>query len=196
METRPYLLLDVDGPLNPYRAPTPPPGYRRHELREGEKTWSLLLNPEHAVELIALAETFDLVWASSWEHGANRLIAPALGIPTDLPVISWPAGARELPCPVPRPPSSNSPREQAAPRRAACGVSRGARGVSWKTRHVADWVGERPFVWVDDEVGDADRAYLADRPRLGAHLLRVVEADRGLVPADFAAIRMWSEANC
>jgi hypothetical protein len=187
MESRPYLLLDVDGPLNPYRAKTIPPGYRRHELREGEKSWSLLLNPEHAVELIALAETFDLVWASSWEHGANRLIAPALGIPTDLPVISWPAGSRTMPRPVLRLP--NSPRDVAEP-------GRGDRGVSWKTRHVADWVGERPFVWVDDEVGDADRAYLADRPRLGAHLLRAVEADHGLVPADFAAIRVWAEGNC
>jgi hypothetical protein len=35
MQDRPLLLLDVDGPFNPHRAVTPPPGYQRHDIREG-----------------------------------------------------------------------------------------------------------------------------------------------------------------
>jgi hypothetical protein len=35
MPDRPYLLLDVGGPLNPHRAKTIPPGYALHDIREG-----------------------------------------------------------------------------------------------------------------------------------------------------------------
>lgn len=166
--TRPLLLLDIDGPLNPYRAKEIPPGYERHEIQEGDKTWTLLLNQQHGVELNALAEYFDLVWATSWEHGANRLIAPRLGLPNDLPVIIWPAGARE-----------------AAVR----------QRWTWKTPYVAEWVGERPFIWIDDEVNRGDRAFLLARGGLGPHLLHRVEANRGLDQEDFALIRQWAELN-
>lgn len=168
MEPRPYLLLDVDGPLNPYRAKTVPPGYRLEEIVEGEKTWRLLLNQQHGAELMALTERFELVWATTWEHGANRLIAPRIGLPDDLPVIVWPPGART-------------------------GTERSRR--SWKTPHVAHWVGGRPFVWIDDEINRYDRMFLESAPGVGAFRLQRVEADRGLVPGDFAAIRAWGEAN-
>jgi hypothetical protein len=87
MPARPFLLLDIDGPLNPYRAEVVPLSYELHEIQEGEKTWKLLLNQQHGVELNALAEVFQLAWATTWEHGANRLIAPRLGLPDDVAVI-------------------------------------------------------------------------------------------------------------
>jgi hypothetical protein len=156
---RPLLLLDFDGPLNPCRAQAIPVGYERHEIVEGAKTWVVLLNPRHGVELNALAKVFDLVWATSWEHGANRLLAPRLGLP-ELPVIAWPART-----PV--------------------------RQGSWKTAYVAEWVGERPFVWVDDEVGRDDRLFFG-----GDHqLVHGVDARTGLTAADFAAIRAWAARN-
>ncbi|GAB2672404.1 hypothetical protein GCM10009743_55870 [Kribbella swartbergensis] len=161
---RPFLLLDIDGPLNPYRAKVIPPGYQRHEIVEGDKTWIVLLNQQHGVRLNLLAETFDLVWATSWEHGANRLLAPLLGLP-ELPVISWP------------------PRES---------VARVRRG-SWKTPYVAEWVGDRPFVWVDDEVNRHDRFFLSKLH--SSHLLHRVEASRGLTAADFVAIQAWADRN-
>jgi hypothetical protein len=165
MADRPYLLLDVDGPLNPHRAKTIPPGYALHDLHEGEKTWTLLLSQQHGLELNALATSYELVWATSWEHGANRLIAPRLGLP-DLPVITWPGDARSTPR---RKPSS------------------------WKTRYVAEWVGARPFVWVDDEVNRFDRAHLLAIGGLGRHLVHRVDASRGLSAADFAVLRAWVE---
>jgi hypothetical protein len=165
--TRPLLLLDIDGPLNPYRAKEVPPGYELQEIQEGDKRWTLLLNQQHGIELNALAEIFDLAWATSWEHGANRLIAPRLGLPDDLPVIVWPADAREAVAP----------------------------GLSWKTAYLAEWVGGRPFVWVDDEVNRYDGAWLRARDGMGVHLLHRVEADRGLVQADFEVIRAWGEGG-
>jgi hypothetical protein len=165
MPDRPYLLLDVDGPLNPHRAKTILPGYALHDIHEGEKTWTLLLSQQHGVELNALAASFELVWATSWEHGANRLIAPRLGLP-ELPVIIWPPDARSRPR---RKPSS------------------------WKTRYVAEWVGVRPFVWVDDEVNRFDRAHLQAFGGLGRHLLHRVDASRGLTVEDFAVLRAWAQ---
>jgi hypothetical protein len=154
MSPRPYLLLDFDGPLNPHGAQGIPPGYERHEIVEGERSWVVLLNQWHGVQLNALAEVFELVWVTSWEHGANRLLAPRLGLP-ELPVIVWPD--RSV-------------------------VRRG----SWKTPYIADWVGDRPFVWVDDEVGRDDQAYFGDH-----QLVCRVDARTGLTAADFAAIREW-----
>lgn len=95
-------MLDVDGPLNPNMArPTKrPPGYQTYryvhrtdqlvggpEARKtkGVRVW---LNPAHGPQLLALAaETgLTMVWATTWEHQANRLVAPAIGLPR-LPVI-------------------------------------------------------------------------------------------------------------
>jgi hypothetical protein len=157
---RPLLLLDFDGPLNPHRAAEVPPGYERHEIVEGDRTWVVLLNPQHGVELNALADRFDLVWATSWEHGANRLLAPLLGLP-ELPVIVWP---------------DRTP------------VRRG----SWKTPYIGEWVRNRPFVWVDDEVGPDDQAFFTE----GRQLTHRVDPRTGLTDADFAVIREWAGRNC
>ncbi|GAA1685229.1 HAD domain-containing protein [Kribbella yunnanensis] len=162
---RPLLLLDIDGPLNPYRAKQIPPGYVHHEIVEEEKAWVVLLNPQHGVELNALADTFDLVWATSWEHGANRLLGPLLGLP-QLPVIMWPS------------------RES---------VSRTRRG-SWKTPYVAEWAADRPFAWVDDEVNRYDRLYL-DNAHPAPHLAHRVEPHRGLLADDFAVLRTWAQST-
>ncbi len=83
--TRPYLLIDVDGVLNPFGTGRAPDGFARHELL-GYDVW---LSPRHGLWLNGLATWFDLVWATTWEHDAPRLIAPILELPTDLPVIEF-----------------------------------------------------------------------------------------------------------
>jgi hypothetical protein len=153
---RPLLLLDFDGPLNPHRANGIPLGYQQHEIVEGEKTWCVLLNPQHGVELNALASIFDLVWASSWEHGANRLLGPLLGLP-ELPTIIWPDRAP---------------------------VRRG----SWKTPYIAEYVGDRSFVWVDDEAEETE--FTGDH-----QLVYPVDARVGLTTTDFVAIRSWVDGK-
>ncbi|WP_019545222.1 HAD domain-containing protein [Streptomyces sulphureus] len=79
-------LIDVDGVLNPYGAPSCPPGYTEHELFEGEQ---VRVNPAHGALLRRLVPHFDLVWATSWEQDANRLLAPLLGLPA-LPLVEFP----------------------------------------------------------------------------------------------------------
>jgi hypothetical protein len=87
---RPLLLLDVDGVLNPIgRLPSDgvPDGFHEHRIAG----LRVLLNPSHGVWIRELATRYEVAWATSWEHDANDLIAPLLGVPVDLPVVTFEA---------------------------------------------------------------------------------------------------------
>lgn len=101
---KPLLLIDVDGPLNafggPYSGNHAPDGYQQHRLRdqsftdEAGRPWvqgglRIWLNPAHGPMLLTLRDLVELTWATSWEHAANTLIAPIVGLP-ELPVIEFP----------------------------------------------------------------------------------------------------------
>lgn len=92
---RPLLFLDVDGPLNPFHASLAAlqEGYTAHSLRP--QGWApplpalrVLLNPDHGEQLLRLP--YELVWATTWEHEANSMIGPRVGLP-ELPVVELPA---------------------------------------------------------------------------------------------------------
>lgn len=177
---RPVLLVDVDGPLNPYAAKRHrrPPGYGTHRMttprwmaseRRRLHAWGLpggrvkplrvWLNPEHGPALRALP--FDLVWATTWEDEANDFIAPVLALPS-LPFVTW-----------------------ASPRPEPGG------GVFWKTPQIVAWAKGRAFAWVDDEITDADRAFVAARHE-GPALLHRIDPRIGLSPDDFTALAEWA----
>ncbi|GAA3265195.1 hypothetical protein Dvina_16480 [Dactylosporangium vinaceum] len=61
----------------------------------------------------------------------------------------------------------------------------------WKTRNLVAWAAGRPFVWVDDEIGPADRSWVA-RHHSAPALLHRVMGRTGLTEADFDAIRDWA----
>lgn len=85
----PLLLLDVDGPLNPFRA-TNPEGYTEHYLPTGNSAFNVWLNHDHGAMLLAFAEqhAFELVWCTTWERDANKHIGPNIGLP-ELSVIEF-----------------------------------------------------------------------------------------------------------
>jgi HAD domain in Swiss Army Knife RNA repair proteins len=91
-QDRPLLLVDVDGVLNPWAADTCPDGYQEYDFFPGER---VLLSPGHGELLTRLAEQFELVWATAWEHRANRFICPVIAIP-ELPVIEFPLHGRDF----------------------------------------------------------------------------------------------------
>jgi hypothetical protein len=103
--TTPILAIDIDGPLNP-RAHTNAQrknlrarGFRLIEWRKqvryvpGSK-WlpytDLWLNPVHGAMLAKFSRDHDveLVWASLWEHNANTIVGPVLGLPR-LPFVDF-----------------------------------------------------------------------------------------------------------
>ncbi|WP_137991393.1 HAD domain-containing protein [Streptomyces vilmorinianum] len=163
---RPLLFLDIDGPLIPFGAP--PGTYRTYARRgEGEEGASnpLLARIDPAHGPRLSALPCELVWATTWMADANACVAPRLGLPP-LPVVDWP----------------DAPDEDPAGR------------LHWKTRALVERAAGRPFAWVDDEIGDADRTWVAAHHPGRALLLRV-DPRRGLTDADFAALDVWLRAN-
>ncbi|MFF2728757.1 hypothetical protein ACFVS9_12765 [Streptomyces sp. NPDC058008] len=164
---KPLLLIDIDGPLNPYAAlarPTAPEGYTLHRMRptgwkEGVAL-PVLLSTGHGQELRALARRYELVWATTWMDEANEWVGPRIGLPP-LPYIDWPA--------VPVVP---------------------ADGTYWKTRPVVDYADGRPFAWIDDEISGLDTAWVAAH-HPGRALLRRIDPWVGLTRADFEALAGW-----
>ncbi|WP_144127157.1 HAD domain-containing protein [Catellatospora sichuanensis] len=66
--------------------------------------------------------------------------------------------------------------------------------LHWKTRGLVEWAAGRAFVWVDDELTDRDRVWVAENHG-GRALLHRVDPGRGLTGADFAAIGRWLAAS-
>ena len=75
---RPLLLLDVDGVLLVVRS----------SWDDEEQDYAPTLHPDAAAWLAELGRSFDLCWATTWEHAANHDIGPALGLPP-LPVVEF-----------------------------------------------------------------------------------------------------------
>ncbi|MBT2407361.1 MULTISPECIES: HAD domain-containing protein [unclassified Streptomyces] len=166
----PLLFLDVDGPLIPFGA-TPqqlPDGYPTYRSGPGVHVAGagpLLarINPAYGPRLAALG--CELVWATTWMEDANECVAPWLGLP-ELPVVAWPEPSAED--------SDEDERD----------------GLHWKTRTLLHWAAGRPFAWVDDEITDADRTWVAAH-HPGPTLLLHVDPRTGLTDADFTTLTAW-----
>ncbi|MER5729555.1 hypothetical protein ABT084_14650 [Streptomyces sp. NPDC002138] len=217
----PLLFLDVDGPLIPFGAPpntypsyeptphpeprpTPPstphpaapsaprpappstPHPAARSAAPATPTASeghpLLprLDPGHGPRLAALPCT--LIWATTWMADANTCIAPRLGLPP-LEVMAWPA-----------PPATAEPVTQALHEAQEAQEARDERlGLHWKTRALVARAAALPFIWVDDEITDPDRAWVAAHHQ-GPALLHRVDPRRGLTAADYTALADWLRA--
>lgn len=75
-QVKPLLLLDVDGVICPMG-----PGCGEELLEYQGPNYPVWFSAGTPRRLQGLAEVFTLVWATKWEGEANRLLAPALGLP-------------------------------------------------------------------------------------------------------------------
>ncbi|MER7772020.1 HAD domain-containing protein [Kitasatospora sp. NPDC096140] len=160
---RPLLFLDVDGPLIPFGAP-PPGGYPTYRSPYGSGTATggnpLVARVDPALGPRLLSLPCEPVWATTWLADANHCLAPWLGLP-QLPVVDWPVEEEDEP-----------------------------GGVHWKTRTLVAWAAGRPFAWVDDEITEADRRWVAAHSPART-LLHRVDPQRGLTEEDFTALGTW-----
>lgn len=60
---------------------------------------------------------------------------------------------------------------------------------SWKGYHLAAWIGQRPFVWFDDDAEAVAR--LAGQPSLGRHLVVKVDPVIGFIVSHVEQARAW-----
>jgi hypothetical protein len=149
VEKGPVLLLDLDGVLNPFAAPTCPDGYRERVFFEGEEPQRYC--PAHGVWIRELAAAGELWWATGWGDYANERFLPLLEV-DPLPVVRFP--------PVPFTPELKVP---------AVDLVAGDRPVAWiddnHTPRGLRWAAARPaatlLVSVDPAIGwtrsDVDR---------------------------------------
>ena len=90
-EVKPLILIDVDGPLNPWAAHPKPPNYQLFEIKIGwRRKLRIWLDPDHGDQLRQLAGEFDaeLAWVTTWMHRANTEIGSRLGLP-ELKVVEF-----------------------------------------------------------------------------------------------------------
>lgn len=174
---RPLVLLDVDGPLSPWAAnqDTRPPGFVEHRVRMAGWSWRkplrIWLNPAHGPALLGLADRIgaDLAWATNWDHDANTVIGPAIGLPV-LPVVEVRAYLEPQP----------------------------GQAFRWKFGPVARYAGRRAVAWLDDDfdIHPAVRdEFLAKRAAdgLATELVRV-DPHIGITEEHLAAITVWAQA--
>lgn len=184
------LLLDVDGPLNPYlaRPHARPPGYetfrrtpggawltgRAAQRHKGLRVW---LNPRHGELLLNLADQtgLELVWATTWLHEVNTRIGPVIGLP-ELRVIEFPASDLEPD---------------------GAGGHRWRDDGNWKWSAVTECAAGKPMAWLDDDLHDTwfRRARAAfDLARAATPtLLCQVDPRTGLTTTHLDQIRDWAE---
>lgn len=188
MKDKPLLFLDVDGPLNPWKASPSkrPEGYETHRMmtpswQESErkrliesgrpasrvKPLRVWLKPSHGEDLLALP--FTLLWDTMWGDEANDWIGKNIGLP-ELPVVDLSDAVK----PVRSPYWRNKP------------------SVHWKTEVLIQYAAGRPFAWVDDEITDLDKEYAATYHE-GQALLRYIDPRLGLLEPDFNVLSAWAK---
>ncbi len=85
---KPLLLVDVDGVISLF-------GFASSTRPSG--TWLIVDGAPHLISstaaehLHALGHDFDLVWCTGWEEKANEYLPGMLGLPGELPFLSFDA---------------------------------------------------------------------------------------------------------
>lgn len=157
---RPILFLDVDGTLLPFGGSGTP------TAPDAPAAWTASSNPsleriDSSLGPLLSGLGCDLVWATAWMDDANAVIAPLLGLPR-LAVADLPAYAGDI----------------------------GEDRLQWKTRALVRIAHGRPFVWIDDVIGHADRSWI-EAEHAGVALLHKVDSDVGVTADDLIVIAEW-----
>ncbi len=130
-DQKPLLFVDVDGVISLF-------GFSPSEATApGAFHWidgiAHCISPHAGARLVRLAESFELVWATGWEHKANEYLPFILKLPF-----------RELPC-------------------LEFGGRARFGSTHWKVDAIDEYAADRPAAWIDDNHGDASRLWALER---------------------------------
>lgn len=132
---KPLLLLDIDGVLNAFGILGHDPvvyDYDGKVATSNGAAFRIRVPPRTKQRVQMLAEKFEMVWATMWMEDAHPCIGfPLLGIEECWPHIHFDGVVNNWPREVP----------QFTPER-----------ETFKLVYIADYVGDRPMAWVDDDI--------------------------------------------
>lgn len=157
---RPLLLVDVDGVISLFGVPAP--GGAIDGSFHAIEGMPHFLSSTAARHLLALAEHYELVWASGWEERADEHLPHLLGVPAGLPFLRLRGHVRD---------------------------TRSTR-AHWKLEAIEAHAGERPLAWVDDMLGPECHAWAA--ARTAPTLLVQTEPRRGLTQREASLLEAWA----
>jgi HAD domain in Swiss Army Knife RNA repair proteins len=180
-EHKPVLMVDIDGVLSLFGAghgAEGPDGQARAGAQAGDASGSAgpqiegtlhtidgtlhFLSATAAAHLLALADAYELVWASGWEEKAEEHLPRLLGLPARLPFLRFPR------------------------------LLDGRRGAyaHWKLESIDAYAGQRPLAWIDDAFNDACHEWAAARG--APTLLVKTEPAHGLTAREAGLLRDWA----
>ena len=160
--TRPLLLVDIDGVLSLFGSGThsTPAAGSFHSI-EGIPHF---LSATAAAHLLALADEFELVWASGWEERADEHLPHLLGVPAGLPFLRFERDVGGL----------------------------GGGRAHWKLDAIDSYAGTRPLAWLDDALDEACHQWAQQRP--APTLLVQTDPQHGLTRQEAELLRAWAMA--
>ncbi len=160
---RPILLIDVDGVISLFGgAGLPPEGDVEGSFHSIEGI-PHFLSATAAAHLLALADLYELVWASGWEERADEHLPHLLGVPSGLPHLRF---AR------------------------AVGARSNHSLAHWKLEAIDTYAGTRPLAWVDDALDGDCRGWAARRE--APTLLVKTAPELGLTRPQAELLERWA----
>jgi HAD domain in Swiss Army Knife RNA repair proteins len=175
---KPLLMVDIDGVVSLF-------GFRPDAAPEGTMRWidgiPHFLSAAAARHLLTLGGVFELVWCSGWEERANEHLPHLLGLPGELPFLSFQRAGDET--------------GAVAGAGAGAEAEAGAKSTRghWKLDAIAAFAGSRPLAWIDDCIDAACHAWAA--ARTAPTLLVQTSPERGLTDAETAQLLRWASAT-
>lgn len=185
-DNRPLLLVDIDGVLNLFgawvstgkvwwdtkgrmRQSTVAPEHLREDRARG---YSLLFNPEHPEMFSELEQHFDTVWATMWMDSAWQFGEKA-GFGTEWDFIDFEAF-----------------------RPMTTGRQMTGNGVgSFKHPGIVDTLGDRPGIWVDDDMTPFQHEWAQKRTEAGIPTLFIQpDPEFGMTREHFEQILEFAES--
>jgi hypothetical protein len=160
---RPLLMVDVDGVISLFGPTGPAPAQGVEGSLHSIEGIPHFLSSTAAAHLLALADLYELVWASGWEERADEHLPRLLGMPSGLPHVRF--------------------------GRAVGGRSSHSL-THWKLEAIDTYAGTRPLAWIDDTL-DADCRGWAER-RAAPTLLVQTAPEQGLTRPHVELLERWA----